>query len=498
MIKFDNVSYRYPFQKTWAVKNLDLEVLPGKVLLVTGVSGCGKTTLMRLANGLCPHYYAGEILGHVTVFGEDSQKTSVSAISDKVGTLFQDPEDQFFALNVKDEMGFALKVSGTAPSVVNERIEQVSQRLSIENLLSHSISALSEGQKQRIALGEILVSEPQALILDEPSANLDPEATDRLAQELLRLKQAGFAILVVDHRLHWLSHVADEVIVMQHGEIKERGPFAILEDAGMRKRYGLREARVEDVRNTLPEKHVPSPILKTADLTFDYEKANHHSKLAKFKKLFKGNSKNTNDILLKNIHFEVGSGITALIGENGSGKTTLARLITGLNVGTGALYLNGQQTSANQLLKHTGLVLQNADHQLQMQSVREEIHACLFAAGQSQSSEETIDVLLKTFSLEELADRHPQSLSGGQKQRLVIACAMAKNPDILILDEPTSGLDGANMKRVADALREQANQGKAVLLITHDLELLTLCADQALRMNTLKRKELFNTENLNG
>ncbi|MCR8920302.1 ABC transporter ATP-binding protein [Parasutterella secunda] len=498
MIKFDNVSYRYPFQKTWAVKNLDLEVLPGKVLLVTGVSGCGKTTLMRLANGLCPHYYTGEILGHVTVFGEDSQKTSVSAISDKVGTLFQDPEDQFFALNVKDEMGFALKVSGTAPSVVNERIEQVSQRLSIENLLSHSISALSEGQKQRVALGEILVSEPQALILDEPSANLDPEATDRLAQELLRLKQAGFAILVVDHRLHWLSHVADEVIVMQHGEIKERGPFAILEDAGMRKRYGLREARVEDVRNTLPEKHVPSPILKTADLTFDYEKANHHSKLAKFKKLFKGNSKNTNDILLKNIHFEVGSGITALIGENGSGKTTLARLITGLNVGTGALYLNGQQTSANQLLKHTGLVLQNADHQLQMQSVREEIHACLFAAGQSQSSEETIDVLLKTFSLEELADRHPQSLSGGQKQRLVIACAMAKNPDILILDEPTSGLDGANMKRVADALREQANQGKAVLLITHDLELLTLCADQALRMNTLKRKELFNTENLNG
>lgn len=498
MIKFDNVSYRYPFQKTWAVKNLDLEVLPGKVLLVTGVSGCGKTTLMRLANGLCPHYYAGEILGHVTVFGEDSQKTSVSAISDKVGTLFQDPEDQFFALNVKDEMGFALKVSGTAPSVVNERIEQVSQRLSIENLLSHSISALSEGQKQRVALGEILVSEPQALILDEPSANLDPEATDRLAQELLRLKQAGFAILVVDHRLHWLSHVADEVIVMQHGEIKERGPFAILEDAGMRKRYGLREARVEDVRNTLPEKHVPSPILKTADLTFDYEKANHHSKLAKFKKLFKGNSKNTNDILLKNIHFEVGSGITALIGENGSGKTTLARLITGLNVGTGALYLNGQQTSANQLLKHTGLVLQNADHQLQMQSVREEIHACLFAAGQSQSSEETIDVLLKTFSLEELADRHPQSLSGGQKQRLVIACAMAKNPDILILDEPTSGLDGANMKRVADALRELANQGKAVLLITHDLELLTLCADQALRMNTLKRKELFNTENLNG
>ena len=495
MIRFEKVSYRYPFQDKWAVKNLNLEVLPGQVVLVTGVSGCGKTTLMRLANGLCPHYYAGEISGQVTICGEDTQKSSVSAISDKIGTLFQDPEDQFFALNVKDEMGFALKVAGMTPTIVNERVVQVAQRLSIENLLSRSISALSEGQKQRVALGEILVSEPQALILDEPSANLDPEATDRLAQELLRLKQAGFAVLIVDHRLHWLNHVADEVIVMQQGEIKERGTFSILEDADLRKRYGLREAHVEDVRNTLPESNVPSPILKTADLTFDYEKANHHSKLAKLKTLFKGTAKDANNILLKNIHFEVGPGITALIGENGSGKTTLARLITGLNVGTGILYLNGRQTSADQLLKHTGLVLQNADHQLQMRSVREEINACLFAANQQQSAEETIDALLKTFSLEELANRHPQSLSGGQKQRLVIACALAKNPDILILDEPTSGLDGANMQRVAKALKDQAKLGKAVLLITHDLELLALCADRALRMNTLKK--LSDTENLN-
>ena len=429
MIRFEKVSYRYPFQDKWAVKNINLEVLPGQVVLITGVSGCGKTTLMRLANGLCPHYYSGEMSGQVTVCGANTQRSSVSIISDKVGTLFQDPEDQFFALNVKDEMGFALKVAGIASTIVNDRVGQVAHRLSIENLLSHSISALSEGQKQRVALGEILVSEPKALILDEPSANLDPEATDRLAQELLRLKLAGFAILIVDHRLHWLSHVADEVIVMQQGEIKERGAFSILEDDDLRRRYGLRKAHVKDVRNSLPENKVSLPILKTADLTFDYEKANHHSQLAKLKTLFKGTSKNANDILLKNIHFEVGPGITALIGENGSGKTTLARLITGLNIGSGVLYLNGKQTSAAQLLKHTGLVLQNADHQLQMRSVREEINACLFAANQQQSAEETIDELLKTFSLEELANRHPQSLSGGQKQRLVIACALARTSE---------------------------------------------------------------------
>lgn len=487
MIRFEQVSYRYPFQDNWAVKNLNLEVLPGQLVLITGVSGCGKTTLMRLANGLCPHYYAGDVSGKVTICGEDTQKSSVSAISEKIGTLFQDPEDQFFALNVKDEMGFALKVAGSAPSVVNRRVAQIAKRLSIEKLLSHSISALSEGQKQRVALAEILVSEPQALILDEPSANLDPEATDRLARELLRLKQSGFAILVVDHRLHWLNQIADEVIVMRNGEIKERGTFSILENADLRKRYGLREAQVKDVRDTLPEHKVLSPILKASDLTFDYEKANHHSKLAKLKKLFKDTARDTGDILLKNIHFEIGPGITALIGDNGSGKTTLARLITGLNVGSGNLYLNGQRASGAQLLKHTGLVLQNADHQLQMRSVREEIKACLFAAEQFQSSEETTNALLKTFSLEEFANRHPQSLSGGQKQRLVIACALAKNPDILILDEPTSGLDGENMRRVAEALKNQASKGKAVLLITHDLELLALCADQALRMDSLKR-----------
>ena len=283
MITFENVSYRYPFQSNWAVQNLNLTVSPGKVVLVTGVSGCGKTTLMRLANGLCPHYYAGEMKGHIRVFGKDTGQSSVSDISDKVGTLFQDPEDQFFALNVRDEMGFALKVAGTDPATVRERVNDVARRLHIDSLLTHSISALSEGQKQRVALGEILVSEPQALILDEPSANLDPEATDRLAQEITRLKQLGFAILVVDHRLHWLDGVADEVIVMQQGQIIKRGGFEILENQTFRFEYGLREAHVSDVRETLPQTDPENPILMTADLTFDYERANRHSKLVKLK-----------------------------------------------------------------------------------------------------------------------------------------------------------------------------------------------------------------------
>lgn len=495
MISFNHVSYRYPFQDTDAVSDLTFNVSPGSVVLVTGVSGCGKTTLMRLANGLCPHYYEGTLSGNVKIFGKDTQTSSVSEISELVGTLFQDPEDQFFALNVRDEMGFALKTAGIDAKTVEKRIDGVAQRLRISELLKNSISALSEGQKQRVALAEILVTLPRALILDEPSANLDPEATARLAQELNTLKNAGYAILVVDHRLHWLKDVADEVIVMKEGRICRRGFFEILNDETLRREYGLRDAEVIDVREILPETDRHNCVLEAKGLTFDYEHSNHEKGIARFKKLFSSTvAPSDRPVLLENINFTLPIGITALIGDNGSGKTTLARLITGLNRGEGELFVRGRLMPSNELLKHAGLVLQNADHQLQMRSVREEIRACLFAAGQDAENESQIESLLDTFSLLPLADRHPQSLSGGQKQRLVIACALAKDPDILILDEPTSGLDGENMKRVASVLNQAAADGKAVLLITHDLELLALCAQRALRMHSLKQSNFSSGE----
>lgn len=495
MISFNHVSYRYPFQDTDAVSDLTFNVSPGSVVLVTGVSGCGKTTLMRLANGLCPHYYEGTLSGNVKIFGKDTQTSSVSEISELVGTLFQDPEDQFFALNVRDEMGFALKTAGIDAKTVEKRIDDVAQRLRISELLKNSISALSEGQKQRVALAEILVTLPRALILDEPSANLDPEATARLAQELNTLKNAGYAILVVDHRLHWLKDVADEVIVMKEGRICRRGFFEILNDETLRREYGLRDAEVIDVREILPETDRHNCVLEAKGLTFDYEHSNHEKGIARFKKLFSSTvAPSDRPVLLENINFTLPIGITALIGDNGSGKTTLARLITGLNRGEGELFVRGRLMPSNELLKHAGLVLQNADHQLQMRSVREEIRACLFAAGQDAENESQIESLLDAFSLLPLADRHPQSLSGGQKQRLVIACALAKDPDILILDEPTSGLDGENMKRVASVLNQAAADGKAVLLITHDLELLALCAQRALRMHSLKQSNFSSGE----
>ena len=488
-IEFKNVSYRYANMTEDAVRGINFTVKPGEVKVVTGASGCGKTTLMRLANGLCPQIYGGELKGEVTADGIDVAVTPVAELSELIGTLFQDPEEQFFALSVGDEIAFALRSRGMDTLDIERRVDAAAEKLGITGLLSQSIHALSEGQKQKVGLAGILAMEPKILIFDEPSANLDPEATESLALTIAELKKDGAAILVVDHRLYWLKDVADGVIVMRQGEICEEGPFSLLNDDGLRAKYGLRLASLDDPRKTLPR--VPVLIGATVDETdtiFSTRRLSFQYKAEK--------------PIFRDVSFAVGAGITALIGDNGTGKTTLARIMTGLEKGEGAFAIGKSVVGKEGLMPHAGLVLQNADHQLQMRTVREEIQSAMEAGIYAQKARESfwgkftrvklnpeekraVEQILASLNLTHLAERHPQSLSGGEKQRVVIACALAKNPSILILDEPTSGLDGANMASIAGVLKAEAEKGRAVFLITHDLELLSLC-DRALDMYMLQ------------
>ncbi len=470
-IELKDVAYTYPHADRPAVRGLSLTVEAGELKLVTGPSGCGKTTLMRLVNGLAPQVLGGALNGEVRVDGLDASAVSVAELSEHIGTLFQDPEEQFFALSVGDELAFALKSRGMPPEQIEERVSSAAERLGIAHLLGQDIHALSEGQKQKVGLAAILALGPDAFILDEPTANLDPEAAASLAELLGELKRAGAAILVVDHRLYWLKDLADEVLVMRGGEICRRGPFSMLEDDRLRADFGLRRAEVDDPRRRLPRIAVGAPgeapaaadapaRFSAQDMTFAYP----------------GGAP-----LFSAVSFAVPSGLTALIGGNGAGKTTMARILTGLERAEGAFRLGGKPVGREGLMPSAGLVLQNADHQLQMRTVREEVEGALRAAKLSAVHAERISGLLASLNLLPLAHRHPQSLSGGEKQRLVIACALVKEPAVLILDEPTSGLDGANMAAISKLLKEEAQKGRAVLLITHDLELLDAC-ERALDM----------------
>ena len=464
MIRFENVTYSYSFAEAPAVRDISFCVRPGELVLVSGQSGCGKSTLMRLADGLCPGHFQGTLSGRVLVDGRDTTTMTPGEISRTVGTLFQDPEQQFFALGVEDELAFVHEWRGLPAAVTREKVRRAAESFDLTGVLHHSIHELSEGQKQKVGLASILSQGPRALILDEPSANLDPEATEDLARKLAELKARGMAILVVDHRLYWLEGVADRVLVMQEGRIAERGGFDLLYDDALRGRCGLRAARVDDPRRTLPD--CAAELLEPGEggLAVSGLRLAYPGKPA----LFDG------------VDVSIPAGVTALIGDNGTGKTTLARLLTGLNAAQeGRFAIAGQPVPASKLLSRVGIVLQNADHQLHMKTVRQELEVSLSLAG---CGADDVPGLLSLFALEGLAERHPQSLSGGEKQRLVIACAFAKRPDVLILDEPTSGLDGRNMRRIADALELLAGRGACVLVITHDLELMGLSCARALRL----------------
>ena len=299
-IELKDVTYTYPFATKPAINHLNLAIKPGEVVVITGQSGRGKSTLIRLINGLSPHYYGGELTGEVLIDGKNNADRTIAEIAADVGTLFQDPEEAFFTLRVRDEIGFINEWQGKDREETAAFVLGQAKRFGVTDILDQDIHDLSEGQKQKVGLATCSGLQTKALILDEPSANLDPDSIGELARTIADLKAAGIAVLIVDHRLHWFDLIVDRLIVMHDGQIVFEGDKSSLTESFCEE-YGLRQHRVDDVRDRLPQEDPKDSdaVLSAVNVTFAHP----------------GQAP-----LFKQEAFALTRGVTALIGENGSGK----------------------------------------------------------------------------------------------------------------------------------------------------------------------------------
>ena len=464
MLVVENLSYRYPFAQKDALTDISFSLGEGEALLISGPSGCGKSTLLRVLNGLIPFHFHGELRGNVKIAGRAPE--SLAEVSAQVGSVFQNPDSQFLAMTVESDIAGSLEWRLDSREEILRRTDAAIERLGLKHLRSRSLFGLSSGEKQKTVIASAVAMQPRILVFDEPTANLSPEATEELAALCRELKRDGFTIVIVDHRIYWLDGVPDKILILNEGKIVRRiertDGNALDELAADESEHalGLRKVRVP-ANPPLGDIPADAPAaLRCEKIVFKYPNSE--------KEIFDG----SRDFCIPQ------GAITAVVGKNGAGKTTFAKIITGLlklpRKNGGIIQKNGVPAKASQLLDDGGFVMQNTDIQLYMRTVLEELVSS--SPLPRKDSEGDALALLDAIGLADKRERHPQSLSGGEKQRLVIASDLMKKPSLLVLDEPTSGLDGRNMRIIAAMLRDYAARGNTVLLITHDLEFLSLLA----------------------
>lgn len=483
LISVKNLTFTYQGMDTPAIKDVSMDIQEGKCVLLCGKSGCGKTTMTRVLNGLVPAFFKGELTGECRVCGLECGSATVEDFVPVVGSVFQNPKTQYFNTNTTAELAFPCENMGIAPGEIADRVKVCAKKYGLEKLLDRSIFCLSGGEKQKIAFGAATMLSPRLLVLDEPTSNLDAGAVAALHDMIVEMKGEGMTIVLAEHRLAWALDFVDEYYFFEDGQMRERysaEQFMALPDEELARR-GLRAARLEPYRRTLEGKVCGKERSGESGGSVDGKEQDRERRNSvqntelRLCDVTIGYNKKVPVYTVEDMRFRGGE-IVGIMGHNGVGKSTLIRTMTGLiKPLSGDILRNGKRQRAKDMKKRSFLVMQDVNYQLFGDSVRDEIML-------DTQDKEACEQVLEALGLMSYADRHPMSLSGGQKQRTAIASAMVSPKELIVMDEPTSGLDRYHMEQVGELIQELKRRGKLVVVITHDEELAAGWCDRIYRL----------------
>jgi len=507
VIYLDHVTYFYPDQTTPALADFSVEIEPGEFVLVVGPSGAGKSTFLRSLNGLVPHFYGGRWAGRAEIFGRDPVAVAPRGMADLVGFVFQDPEAQFVVDTVEDELSFAMENFALPQTTMRKRVEEVLDQMNIAHLRNRRISTLSGGEKQRVAIAAVLALQPDVLVLDEPTSQLDPQAAEEVLIALRHLNEdLGLTVILSEHRLERVVQYADRVLylpglglppvldepravmaqvplvppLIELGRTLDWRPLPLTIKEGRRHARRLTGQINQEIRGQRapqsriqavsgPERHPelaerpvegrpPAVVIKNLRYAYDGHAA------------------------LRGVSLQVRPGeFVALMGRNGSGKSTLLKQLVGLlkpdEGRVTVLGLDTRRTAVDEIIRHVGYVPQHPGALLFQETLAGEL--AFTRRGHRLPPDPAGDrALLDRLGLGELAQRDPRDLSGGEQQRAALAAILVAGPRVILLDEPTRGLDYVQKRTLADLLLGLKEEGRTIVMATHDVELVATCADR--------------------
>lgn len=465
-----HVTYAYPGASAPALRDVNVDFDHGAFVLVAGPSAGGKSTFLRVLNGLVPQFYGGAFTGNVEVAGIDPVRTPAREVSNLVGMVFQEPESQSIAETVEDEIAFGMEQQGLPRGEMRGRVDEIADRLGIAHLLHRRIATLSGGERQRVAIAAVLVLRPRLLLLDEPTSQLDPHGAVSVFEALDDLVAMGLTILVSEHRLANALPRASSVLQVREGAVTSLSPLEAAFEldgappvARLMQRLGLAPALTVEAARPALAGHAVRARTRASDV------ANPGAMLLEARAMTVRFGEVTAldgvDLALRETE------IVALVGANGSGKSTLFRALTGLaKPGDGEVEINGLPASAGvaDRTAFAGLVPQDPAFCLYHDRVADELGETLRLRGSRDAND--LDSALQRWNVAELRDENPRDLSVGQQQRVAIGAMLAHAPRVWLLDEPTRGADHEAKHWLACRLQAHAASGGAAVVATHDLE----------------------------